>query len=250
MIYHQFSEHRIHPRHEKAFIKAVVAMCKASVESEPGCLRVDFFRDLNEPDLFRLGQVYASKAAWERHAATPHARALIRHPDWKKWHAGRTPLQIRAQNAFPADGAFKSAKKEPLSSKPRTDQRYVHWGIWPLKPQHRSEWVKHTSKNARASVKTEWGCYRFDVLQDLDDRNRFYLYQLYYDQWFHDEIHANKIHVGRLKAEPGWIMWPDRKAKPPLGHGSPSGLSHTVRGTVIWSNERLSKPGSPPPRPR
>jgi quinol monooxygenase YgiN len=249
-MYIHYTEHRIHKRHEKAFISAVVALCKASVEEEPGCMRLDFFRDRNEPDLFRLCQVYTGHAAFKAHATTEHARALARHPDWKKWHAGRTPLVIRARNMFPSDADFRRAKKLPLSSKPRGDQRYVHWGIWPLKPRHRAAWVKATSKNARASARTEWGCYRFDVLQDLDDRNRFYLYQLYYDQWFHDEIHANKIHVGRLKADPGYIMWPDRKARPPLGHGSPSGLSHTVRGTVIWTNERMDKPGSPPARPR
>jgi quinol monooxygenase YgiN len=234
-----FSRHRIERRHELAFVKTAIAAAKAAIEDEPGCVRVDLFRDIDAPGILWLCRVYATKAASDAHAG-----------EATKTLPGTSPLRLRARSLFPADADFKKAKSAPLPAAPRKDQRYVHWGIWPLKPQHRAAWVKATIPNARASARTEWGCYRFDILQDLDDRNRFYLYQLYYDQWFHDEIHANKIYVGRLKANPGWILWPDRKAAPPLGRRSPTGLSHTVRGLVLWSSATLSKPGRPPARPR
>ncbi len=48
----------------------------ASLE-EPGCLRFDVHRSLDEPSVFFLYEQYESEAAFEQHAASDHVRRLV-----------------------------------------------------------------------------------------------------------------------------------------------------------------------------
>src|SRR3990167_8480623 len=43
-----------------------------------------------------------------------------------------------------------------------------------VKPEHVSEFMEIARYDAEHSEKDEAGCLRFDVIQDRDDRNRFY----------------------------------------------------------------------------
>ena len=50
-----------------------------------------------------------------------------------------------------------------------------------VKPEHRDEFIAASLANARATVQ-EPGNLRFDVNQQLDDPNRFVLYEVYRDE--------------------------------------------------------------------
>ena len=49
-------------------------------------------------------------------------------------------------------------------------------------PQHRERFIEESLLDARGSVNAEPGCARFDVLQDREDPNRFYFYEVYADE--------------------------------------------------------------------
>src|SRR2546430_13378146 len=51
-----------------------------------------------------------------------------------------------------------------------------------VKPEHVSEFLEVVRHDAEHSEKDEPGCLRFDVIQDRDDPNRFYFYEIYRDE--------------------------------------------------------------------
>jgi len=51
-----------------------------------------------------------------------------------------------------------------------------------VKPQHVSEFMEMARYDAEHSQKDEPGCVRFDIIQDRDDSNRFYFYEVYRDE--------------------------------------------------------------------
>ena len=51
-----------------------------------------------------------------------------------------------------------------------------------IKPEHRDAVLKGALEDARGSQHDEPGCLRFDVIQDRDDPNRFYFYEIYRDE--------------------------------------------------------------------
>ena len=51
-----------------------------------------------------------------------------------------------------------------------------------VKPEHVSEFVEVARTNADHSAQDEPGCLRFDVIQDRDDPNCFYFYEVYRDE--------------------------------------------------------------------
>lgn len=50
-----------------------------------------------------------------------------------------------------------------------------------VKPEHAAEFFEIARYDAEHSEKDEEGCLRFDVIQDRDDPNRFYFYEVYRD---------------------------------------------------------------------
>ena len=50
-----------------------------------------------------------------------------------------------------------------------------------VKPEHREQFIEATLENAKGTVE-EPGNLRFDVIQQVDDRNRFVLYEVYRDE--------------------------------------------------------------------
>jgi (4S)-4-hydroxy-5-phosphonooxypentane-2,3-dione isomerase len=49
-------------------------------------------------------------------------------------------------------------------------------------PEHVSEYLEAVRHDAEHSERDEPGCLRFDVIQDRDDANRFYYYEVYKDE--------------------------------------------------------------------
>ena len=50
-----------------------------------------------------------------------------------------------------------------------------------IQPSHRKEFLELMIEDARGADEDEQGCLRFDVLQDVEDPNRIYLYEVYVD---------------------------------------------------------------------
>ena len=51
-----------------------------------------------------------------------------------------------------------------------------------IQPEHREAFMESMLDDARGSNNDEPGCLRFDVLQDSEDPNRVYLYEIYRDE--------------------------------------------------------------------
>ena len=63
-----------------------------------------------------------------------------------------------------------------------------------IKPGHADEFIEAILLDAKASVKNEPGCVRFDVLRDEEDPNRIYLYEVYKDKAAF-EYHTTTPHI-------------------------------------------------------
>jgi autoinducer 2-degrading protein len=81
-----------------------------------------------------------------------------------------------------------------------------------VKPEHVSEFLDVVRYDAEHSEKDEPGCLRFDVIQDRDDTNRFYFYEVYRDeaaleahrQTPHFKLYAEKV-------QPWLVAPPERR---------------------------------------
>ena len=51
-----------------------------------------------------------------------------------------------------------------------------------VKPEQRGRFLEAIEENAVTSVRDEPGCLRFDVLNDLEDPNKFFFYEVYEDE--------------------------------------------------------------------
>jgi quinol monooxygenase YgiN len=51
-----------------------------------------------------------------------------------------------------------------------------------IKEGYREQFIEAVVEDARSSVHNEPGCLRFDVIQDADDANRIWLYEVYKDE--------------------------------------------------------------------
>jgi len=51
-----------------------------------------------------------------------------------------------------------------------------------IKVGHNGEFIQAMLENAKGAVNSEPGCLRFDVIQDADDANRIWLYEIYTDE--------------------------------------------------------------------
>ena len=67
-----------------------------------------------------------------------------------------------------------------------------------LKPGFRDEFIQASLGDARGSVADEPGCFRFDVLQDNTDPDRFHLYEVYSDETAL-EAHRNTPHYKKWR---------------------------------------------------
>ena len=51
-----------------------------------------------------------------------------------------------------------------------------------IKPGYKDQFIEAVVEDARSSVNNEPGCLRFDVIQDANDPNRIWLYEVYQNE--------------------------------------------------------------------
>jgi autoinducer 2-degrading protein len=80
-----------------------------------------------------------------------------------------------------------------------------------VKPDYVAEFLEVARHDAEHSGKDEPGCLRFDVIQDRDDANRFYFYEVYIDEAAL-EAHRQTPHFKRYfeKTQP-WLAGPPER---------------------------------------
>ncbi len=77
-----------------------------------------------------------------------------------------------------------------------------------IKPEFRDRFIEESVLEAQGSVQNEPGCIRFDILQDEQDPNRVYLYEVYRDAAA-EEAHLQTPHFLRWdKATRDWFATP------------------------------------------
>lgn len=59
---------------------------------------------------------------------------------------------------------------------------YVIVATIQIQPERREAFIVEMLADAQGSVENEPGCLRFDVIQDGEDANRIYLYEVYRDE--------------------------------------------------------------------
>jgi len=81
-----------------------------------------------------------------------------------------------------------------------------------VKEENRDEFIEATLENARATIQ-EPGNMRFDVIQQIDDPNRFVLYEVYCDE-SGMEAHKETPHYAKWRDTVGpWMAEPRRGVK-------------------------------------
>lgn len=96
-----------------------------------------------------------------------------------------------------------------------------------IKPGFRDRFVEEMILDAKGSVENEAGCLRFDVVQDGDDPNRIWLYEVYKDEAAFEE---------HTKA-PHFIRWRDATAE--WREDGPTGAAPITYGRRTRSGARL-----------
>ena len=80
-----------------------------------------------------------------------------------------------------------------------------------VKPEHVAEFIETARYDSEHSQNDEPGCLRFDVIQDLDNPNRFYLYEVYKDEaalQAHRQTPHFKLYSGKTQA---WLAVPPER---------------------------------------
>jgi autoinducer 2-degrading protein len=80
-----------------------------------------------------------------------------------------------------------------------------------VKPEHAAEFLEVVRYDAEHSEKDEPGCLRFDVIQDREDPNRFYFYEVYRDEQAL-EAHRQTPHFKYyLEKSQAWLAAPPER---------------------------------------
>lgn len=75
---------------------------------------------------------------------------------------------------------------------------YVNVVTMQLKPEHREEFLSAILDDAKSSLQNEPGCVRFDVAQDEQNQNRFFLHEVYKDKSAF-EAHTKTPHLLKFR---------------------------------------------------
>ena len=82
-----------------------------------------------------------------------------------------------------------------------------------IRPGYRDKVVEELLKDARGAVHHEPGCLRFDVIQDGDEPNRVWVYEVYKDEAAFQEHLKAPYFIHFMDVAKGWL------AERPLGAG-------------------------------
>jgi (4S)-4-hydroxy-5-phosphonooxypentane-2,3-dione isomerase len=74
-----------------------------------------------------------------------------------------------------------------------------------VKPDKRDQFLAAAEDDSICSVRDEPGCFRFDVIQDQNDPNRFTFYEVYQDDAAF-QAHAQTPHFARWRAVAGEVQ--------------------------------------------
>jgi autoinducer 2-degrading protein len=74
-----------------------------------------------------------------------------------------------------------------------------------VKPDQRDRFLAAAEDDSTCSTRDEPGCLRFDVLQDQQDENHFFYYEVYRDQAAF-EAHAQAPHYARWRASAAEVL--------------------------------------------
>ena len=74
-----------------------------------------------------------------------------------------------------------------------------------VKPERRDQFLAAAEDDSTCSVRDEPGCTRFDVLQDADDENHFYFYEVYQDDAAF-QAHTLASHYARWRAAAAEVL--------------------------------------------
>jgi autoinducer 2-degrading protein len=98
---------KLHVKPEKVdeFLIAMEANARASAKDEPGCLRFDVSRDLEDTSLIHLYEVYLDEAALDAHRSAPHY--LKWRDTVKDWYSADAEREL-ASTVIPTDEEWKA----------------------------------------------------------------------------------------------------------------------------------------------
>lgn len=95
---------RIKPEHLTEYVAAARENAQHAVADEPGCLRFDVIQDRDDPNCFRLYEVYLNDDALAAHRLTRHFKQYIETTD--PWMAA--PVERRlGTNLVPSDAEWR-----------------------------------------------------------------------------------------------------------------------------------------------
>ena len=97
-----------------------------------------------------------------------------------------------------------------------------------IKPGFKEQFIEAMLEDARGSVTREPGCLRFDVIQDEQNANRIYLY----------EVYADKAAFDAHTKAPHFITWRDTVqdwfASPPVVGSGPNIFPFDADWNASW----------------
>ena len=86
-----------------------------------------------------------------------------------------------------------------------------------IKAEFKEQFVSGITENARGAVNDEPGCLRFDVVQDANDDNRIWVYEVYRDEAAF-QAHTQAPHF--LKFRDASVDWRDQGTLQGAGRGA------------------------------
>ncbi|QDG68631.1 antibiotic biosynthesis monooxygenase [Pseudarthrobacter sp. NIBRBAC000502772] len=100
------------------------------------------------------------------------------------------------------------------------------WVSLEVTPEGREEFLKAITENARASVRDEAGCFRFDVIELGDyESNRFAFYEIYRDKDAFEKEHKQAPHYFTYRDIAARVVVP----------GSQVNVGGELRSSFSWS---------------
>mmetsp|Transcript_17025 Transcript_17025/g.30755 ORF Transcript_17025/g.30755 Transcript_17025/m.30755 type:complete len:222 (-) Transcript_17025:76-741(-) len=177
------------------FLK-VMEQDAAGTRKEPGCLRFDVLRSVDDPCTFVFYEAYTDDAAVEHHRSTDNYKA------WAEFKAAggvQSQTAEKLENAsIPGEWAFQ--KEGPGTA---TAELAVLVTV-EIEEAKLDEFLKVMQEDAVGSRNKEVdpGCLRFDFLRHRETQNKFVFY----------EIYTNGDAIGQHKTTAHYKAWADFKA--------------------------------------
>jgi autoinducer 2-degrading protein len=88
---------------------------------------------------------------------------------------------------------------------------YTVWVQLDVQPDRLDHFIDAIHLNARASLRDEPGCLRFDVHRDTSHAHRFYFYEIYVDQDAFEIAHRGAPHYADWRAAEAQCIVPGSK---------------------------------------